>query len=211
MNDRFERLAIIGFGGFAAEVVETAQLSGWSRITLYDDDRSKHGKVLAGFPCEGSVDDLARSTLSSFFIAIGSNSARQKIAEKLEQSGHMPATVRHPLSIVSSSARITAGAFVGAHAWVGPNVSVGRHALINSSTTIGHDTILGHWIQLCPGVRVSGFARLGDGVFVGSNAVIGPNVILGEWSRLGATSFARRDVPPGALAVGSPAQLVRPQ
>lgn len=201
------KLAVLGAGGFASEVMEAAALRGWKSFALYDDDASKHGRTIFGSPCVGNIADFESSPITSFICAIGDNSVRQRLAERLEKWGHSAEKIIHPNTVISSTAEIGAGSFVGPFVWIGPQVRVGRHALINMGASLGHDSILGDWVQLCPGARVSGFCELGDGVFMGSNSVLAPNAAMKEWSQLAATAFAWKTIPARTLAVGSPARI----
>jgi sugar O-acyltransferase (sialic acid O-acetyltransferase NeuD family) len=200
-------LVILGAGGFAAEVIEAAELAGWTISRLYDDDVSAHGRLVLGKSCVGSMADFEQQAPSCYVFAIGNNKVRQNLAARLSAVGHDARAVIHPSAVVSPTASIGAGAYIGAGAFVGPLVKVGLHAIVNVGVSIGHNAVIGDCAQLCPGVRVSGFVRMGSGVFVGSNAVIAPGVVMGEWAKLGASSFAAKDVPAGKLAVGVPARV----
>ena len=46
------------------------------------------------------------------------------------------------------------------------------------------------------------------GTTIGANATIGPGITLGEFSMIGMGAVVTRDVPPQALAIGSPARVV---
>lgn len=203
-----KELVIIGAGGLAAEIIEAAELAGWRVTKLYDDNPAMLSREVLGRKCYGIIDAFERSSTTSYHIAIGRNDVRQKLGVRLSNVGHQEITVIHPNAIVSRAARIGQGTYIGAGAFVSPDVQVGSYSIINVGATIGHNATLGNWVQICPGARISGFGVLGDGVFIGSNAVVGPGVALGEWSKLGASSFAARNVPAHNLAVGIPARII---
>jgi len=61
--------------------------------------------------------------------------------------------------------------------------------------------------------RLLGATRLGritieEGCFIGDSVIILPNVTIGRSSILGAGSIVTRAVPPGSVAVGSPARVL---
>lgn len=202
------KLAVLGGGGFATEIMETAIMAGWKSFEVYDDDISKHGQLVMGTPCMGSLIDFEQKSKLSYILAIGDNAVRKRVSERLETAGHRAISLLHPTAVISPTATIAHGTFVGPYVWVGPHVKIGRYALLNMGVSIGHDALLGDWVQLCPGVRISGFASVGNGAFLGSNAVLGPQIAMEEWSQLTATSFAWRTIPAGALAAGCPARIV---
>lgn len=201
-------LAVIGAGGFSAEVVEAAELAGWNVTGLYDDDEAAKGRMVLGRPCLGPISDFELGATGVYVMAIGTNEVRQRIAARLAVAGHIAVAVVDPRSAVSRTAAISAGAYVGAGAFVGPQVKIGQHVIVNVGGAVGHDASIGDFSQLCPGARVSGFGVLGEGAFMGSNAVLGPHGVMGEWSKLGAASFASRTVAARTLAVGVPARTI---
>lgn len=201
-----KELVVLGAGGFAAEVVEAAELAGWIVTRLYDDDATARDRVVMGKRCVGTISDFERSAKASYIFAIGHNEVRQRLAPRMTTAGHEAAVVVHPGAAVSRTAVVSAGVYVAAGVFVGPQVLVGQHAIVNVGASIGHDAVLGDWTQVCPGAKVSGFGVLGEGAFMGSNAVLGPHGVMGEWSKLGAASFASRSVEAHTLVVGVPAK-----
>lgn len=50
---------------------------------------------------------------------------------------------------------------------------------------------------------------IGDRVWIGCRAIVLSGVTIGEGSVIGAGSVVTRDVPPGTLAAGNPARVIR--
>lgn len=87
--------------------------------------------------------------------------------------------------------------------------------------TVGDSTLFGPAVQvytathpLSAAERRAGkeFARpvrIGSDVWVDGGAVILPGVAIGDGAIIVAGSVVTRDVPPGVLAVGNPARVVR--
>ncbi|OSM02164.1 putative Protein CapG [Magnetofaba australis IT-1] len=48
------------------------------------------------------------------------------------------------------------------------------------------------------------------GVFLGCGTIILPGVTIGEGSYIGAGSVVSTDIPPGVVAAGNPARVIRP-
>ncbi len=51
---------------------------------------------------------------------------------------------------------------------------------------------------------------IGDDVWLGCDVIVGKGVTIGNGSVIGAKSLVTHDVPPGVLAAGIPAQVIRP-
>ncbi|MGB3684261.1 MAG: DapH/DapD/GlmU-related protein [Ornithinimicrobium sp.] len=50
---------------------------------------------------------------------------------------------------------------------------------------------------------------IGDNVWLGGGVIVCPGVSIGADTVVGAGSVVSRDLPPGVLAVGSPARVIR--
>lgn len=74
-------------------------------------------------------------------------------------------------------------------------VQIGSHCSIYSVSTIDNKR---------------GEVRLKKGSRIGTHSVIMPGVTVGEGSIIGAFSFVNSDIPPGVVAYGTPARVVRP-
>jgi len=74
-------------------------------------------------------------------------------------------------------------------------VQIGSHCSIYSISTIDNKR---------------GEVRLKKGSRIGTHSVIMPGVTVGEGSIIGAFSFVNSDIPPGVVAYGTPARVVRP-
>jgi maltose O-acetyltransferase len=111
----------------------------------------------------------------------------------------------------------------------GYNIRIGRNAFINYSCVfldcaaieIGDDLQMGPAVQLYAathpldrrlrgeGLELARPIRIGDGVWIGGGAIILPGVTIGDGSVIGAGSIVTRDLPPGSVAAGNPARLIR--
>jgi acetyltransferase-like isoleucine patch superfamily enzyme len=79
-------------------------------------------------------------------------------------------------------------------------VHVGAYSLVAFDAAIlTHDLVRG----------ARRHTRIGKNCFVGARSVILPGVTIGDGSIIGAGSVVTQDIPPGSIAVGNPARVVR--
>lgn len=104
------------------------------------------------------------------------------------------------------SVRIGEGTWIGGNTWIDcvyckNMVSIGRDVVIS-----GHSYFVAH----DPFEAVDGKPIIvEDHAFIGLGAIILYNVRIGHHAVVGAGSVVTRDIPPYAIAAGSPAKVVR--
>lgn len=111
----------------------------------------------------------------------------------------------------------------------GDNITIGSHFYANfdcvmldgARITIGDHVLLGPRVSiftsnhaLDPAERAAGacYARpvtIGDHVWIGGHVTINPGVTIGAGAVIGSGSVVTRDVPPGVVAAGNPARVLR--
>ena len=113
------------------------------------------------------------------------------------------------------------------HCDYGYNIRLGAGAFLNFNcvvldvveVTIGAGTQIGPAVQIyaadhprdasqrCAGAEFGRPIHIGRNVWIGGGAIILPGVVIGDDAMIGAGSVVTRDVPAGAIAVGSPARI----
>ncbi|WP_407180118.1 acyltransferase [Bradyrhizobium sp. STM 3562] len=105
---------------------------------------------------------------------------------------------------------------VGRNTWIGPGcildgsggvLEIGEWCSISAGAQIYTHHTVQRSISLGEKPIDCAPTRIGNGVYIGPNAVIQMGVTVGDRAIIGANSFVNRDVPPGARAFGSPAQI----
>jgi sugar O-acyltransferase (sialic acid O-acetyltransferase NeuD family) len=196
------KLVIIGAGGHAKVVADTAQLSGWQVLGFADDDVKAN---LFGLPHLGEPSDLKLPKDVQVIIAIGSNRIRQKLA--LAFSNRFTwATVIHPKAFISSHATVQMGTVIFAGAVIQADTIIGQHCIINSSASIDHDCKIADYCHVAPNATLTGGINLETGVFIGAGAVIAPSKQIGAWSTLGAGGVAVKNLQSNETFTGVPAK-----
>ena len=114
--------------------------------------------------------------------------------------------------LVSSGARRITGVDIHPAATLGQGLFI-DHAV---GVVIGETAEVGEDVTIYQGVTLGGTSlekgkrhpTIGDRVVVGAGAkVLGP-IVIGADARVGANSVVVRDVPPGAVVVGVPGQII---
>lgn len=111
----------------------------------------------------------------------------------------------------------------------GYNIRIGRRGFVNydcvfldsMSIEIGDDLLMAPAVQLytathpldratrAAGLEYARPIRIGDGVWIGGAAIVLPGVTIGDGCVIGAGAVVTRDLPPGSLAAGNPARVIR--
>lgn len=212
-----EDLVIIGAGGFGretADVVEAINLGGaspaWRILGVVDDALSpaNASRVQArSIEYLGSLDELiATAARPRYVVAIGSPSARRRIAERLDTEGFSAATLIHPEATIGSEVTIGSGSVVCAGARVTTNIQLGSHVHLNPNVTVGHDTTLGDFVSMNPASSVSGDCVIEHEVLIGAAAVVLNQLVVGRAAVVGAAACVVNDVPRGVTVKGVPAR-----
>ncbi|MGH7213937.1 MAG: WcaF family extracellular polysaccharide biosynthesis acetyltransferase [Tepidisphaeraceae bacterium] len=108
------------------------------------------------------------------------------------------------------------------HLSVGDHSAVGDFAILYNpgAITIGRYVTVSQYAHLCAGTHDTRDRRmrllrepitLGDDVWVAADAFVGPGVTIGDRTVLGARASAFSDLPPDVIAVGNPAQPIKPR
>lgn len=195
------KLIVIGAGGHAKVVVDTANASGWDVIGFCDDNPNAK---FVDLPFLGVPNEVKFSFDIHVVIAIGQNTIRQKIANELADRVTW-ATIIHPRATVSSKAKVQEGTVIFAGAVVQADAVLGKHNIINTNASIDHDCTIKDYCHIAPGAVLVGGVQLDTGVFVGAGAVILPKRRIGEWTTIGAGAVALNDLEAHGVFVGVPA------
>ena len=103
---------------------------------------------------------------------------------------------------------------VGEYSTLGDNAEVYNLGPIE----IGSHTVISQNTHLCNGTHdyrdpslplIRPTMRIGSGVWVCADAFIGPGVTIGDNALVGARAVVMRDIPPGVIAAGNPARVIR--
>ena len=180
-------------------------------FSFIDDDPSLHGKVVNGAPIVGGLEFILDhfGPADEIIVALGNNQERMVLGDKLEAKGLTLGNAIHSSTVVMESAEIGGGCMLLAGAVVNTGARLGKHVIINTAAIVEHDAVIADGVQLGPGVSMGGRVIVEQGGFIGTGAVLAPRIKVGAGTVVGAGSVVVKDLPPGVLAYGVPARVVR--
>lgn len=107
--------------------------------------------------------------------------------------------------IVMMGAVVNIGAVVGAGTMVDMNAVVGARALVGKDCHIGAGAVLAGVLEPPSADPVV----IEDGVLIGANAVVLEGTKVGKGSVVAAGAVVTQDIPPGVVAAGQPARVLK--
>lgn len=207
----FDRLFIIGAGGFGREVAWLARQC-WGatvRIEFLVTSPDYISSPIHGIPVS-MLDGVYPSPGDRYVTAIANASVRSALADTCSAKGLRATTIIHPRVESSEYVTLDAGTIICAGSALTTDIKIGRHVHINLDCTVGHDVGIGDFSTLSPGVHVSGHVMIGHGVFVGTGVTIingsaSDPLVIGNGAIVAAGSCVTKSVLPDSMVAGVPA------
>ena len=197
---------IIGTGGHAKVVADIVLSSGDNLLGFLSSDRSRDSFL--GRPVLGNDSDYQKFPNCSFVIAIGSQQARERIAEAMPDADWY--TAIHPRAVISSlDVEIGVGTTIMANAVVNPCARIGRHCIINSAAVVEHDNVVADFAHISVGVKLAGGVAVGQRCFVGVGAAACNGVSICSDCTIGAGAVVTQDLKEPGTYVGVPARKIK--
>ncbi|MGI9012935.1 MAG: acetyltransferase [Phycisphaerales bacterium] len=202
---------LLGGGGHAAVVAESAISCGLALAGFFDDDtKLSSGSRLSDLyncPYLGAISDAAellkQQPSLKVHAAVGCNRLRAAWLTAFDDASRWQRVVDRS-ALVSGSAAIGQGTCVLPRAVVNAGARVGNGCIINTAAVIEHDCNIGHSSHIAPGAIIGGGVHIGSHTLIGLGAVVLPEIRIGETAVVGAGAIVIRDVESGATVVGNP-------
>lgn len=175
------KLLIVGAGGHGRSVAEAVMAADRFQLVGFVDDAQPDLESVWGKPVFGTTADLHRYRAFAQFaiVAIGNNTLREALTNKLKEAGFELATIIHPCAIVSPRAVIGAGSTIMAGAIIGTEAILGRGVLVNCGAVVDHHAHVDDFGHLSVHACMAGEARLGHGAWLQAGVALGYGVNVG--------------------------------
>lgn len=202
------KLIIIGASGHGKVVADIAiKMNKWQSIAFLDDDESI--KTSMGLEVIGkTADAFIYKNEADFFVAIGSNTTREKIQEKLIEQGLNVASLIHPSAVIGTDVEIGIGVAVMAGVVINSSTRIGKGCIINTSASLDHDNVIEDYVHISPGVRTAGTVSISKGTWLGIGSVVSNNVNICSGCKVGAGAVVVKDIAEPGTYVGVPVRRV---
>lgn len=204
-----QRFILIGDSGHSKVIADCITSNGNQVIAKLDD------KYTHQFEEEAIVKGPL-SLLHQFLdedvkviIAIGSNTIRQMIVQKLNLADCYYGKAIHKSAIISKSVTIGHGTVVMPSAIINADTKIGNHCIVNSAAIVEHDNHIGDYVHISPNVTLTGGVTVEEGTQIGAASVAIPGTHIGAWTMVGAGSTIVKHIPSHVTAVGSPAKVIK--
>lgn len=182
----------------------------WDDIVLLDDDPGKHGRVMLGVEIAGSIETLNGVDPGKAEVAnlvARTTDKRRLVRDRLAGFGIPFAQLLSP-EIDTLGVELAGDVMAYQNAILGPEVTIDEGTVVFMGGIVGHESIVGKCCVIAANAVLNARVRLEDRVYFGTNATALPEVTIGEGATVGAGSVVIQDVPPGATAIGVPAQIM---
>ena len=155
---RGERIALIGTGAVAEEVV---QIFGADRFVACFTDAAYAAGARVDIPIVTDIERLP-GVATHFVLGFSGHAARDRLRDRLLALGlQRAAPLVAPMAQVSPSAVLAPGVMIGHFVCVGPRVEIGADTLVMHTASIAHDSHVGADVFCGQGAKISGHARVG--------------------------------------------------
>lgn len=199
-------IVFLGCGGHSRSVADVLLARDPGEEILFVDDNAGDDERLFGFAVVRTVD------LASFdrvFVAYGDNQRRAHAYDTIDPRKLV--TIVSSSAHVSATATIGAGCFVANGAHIGPFARVADNTIVNTGSVLDHEVQIGKHCHVGPNATVSGRTAIGDHVFVGVGATVVDRITICADVTIGAGGVVIDDITEPGTYVGVPVRRLRPR
>lgn len=205
-----KKLIIIGAGSvgkFIAYNIDSFQDS-FSVVGFVDDDATKQGQIISGFPVLGSLDLLKEYSGKGYAVVVGI--AFPKIKNKIIDR-FKDLDFEYP-NFISNNAWLSSEVSVGIGSILYPGVSInyettiGDFVVMNMNCAIGHNATIADFSSLAPGVNLGGYTSIGKRTDMGIGAATKQFITIGSDCVIGGQAMVVVNIKDNTTVKGIPAK-----
>lgn len=180
-------------------------------LGFIDNDPLKKNISFCGLPVFGGYEALSALDHQNIkFVNLITRDCytRYETSKKVAEAGFEFTNLIHP-SVDLNCVEIGTGNYIQEAVILQADTIINNNSSVSLGALINHESVIGSSTFVAPGVVMCGRVIVEDGVFIGAGAIILPRVKIGAWSMIGAGSVVTKDIPPGSVAVGNPARVIK--
>jgi sugar O-acyltransferase, sialic acid O-acetyltransferase NeuD family len=212
-----EKVVIFGASGHAKVTIDILEKSGKYEIIGLLDSNKNIGPDVLGFKIWGGTDVvpelLKKFPELKFFIAIGDNWRRSKIAQellKIEPNIQFINAI-HPSAILGKNVSLGRGIMIMAGAIINADSVIGDFTIINTKASVGHESTIMEYSSVAPNCTLGGNVTVGRYSAISISATILNGGSVGEHTVIGAGALLTKDADSFSVYYGVPAKFIRPR
>lgn len=207
------KIVVIGAGGQARVVYEILSHDKNMEIVAFVNNMVREpGENIMGIPILGDhsvLRSFVKEDVKGFIVAVGNNKIRAQHFNETCSLGLKPINAVHPSAHIAFNAKIGKGVVVAIGAIITTEAKIGNNTIINTGAIIEHEDIVEDHVHIGPGTCLAGRVTVKKGTFIGMGCAVKDHITIGENVTIGAGSVVLEDIPDNAVAVGSPARVVK--
>lgn len=209
-----KKILLFGSGGHCKSVLDSLlELNEYNEIGIIDKKENLRKSVI-NIPIIGSDEDLGSLYKDDYkyaFIAIGSESIREKLFNLVIKAGFEIPIIMDASAKVSVNASVEKGVFIGKNSVVNSGAVINKGAIINSGAIIEHDCNIGEFSHISPGAVLAGEVTVGKSTKIGLNASVREHIVIGDNTIVGMGSVVLQNISSNVVAYGNPCREVKKQ
>lgn len=208
------KIIIVGAGGHSRAIYECIRHDkNLEVIAFIDHVASKGSELIMNIPVLGPHSIVSKliteENIKGFVIGIGDNKIRASRYEEFKLMGLEPFNAIHPTAKIAYNVDIGKGVMIGVNSIINTNAKIGKNCIINTGSIIEHEDIIEDNVHIAPGTSIAGRVKIKKNTFIGIGSVVKEYLTIGKNVTIGAGSVVLEDIPDNAVAVGSPAKIVK--
>ncbi|RKZ38096.1 MAG: hypothetical protein DRQ49_15160 [Gammaproteobacteria bacterium] len=204
-----KKIAIIGGGGFAKEVIEVAEMNGYEIYGIFSTSNSLDNYKFYGYLNE--LKELKNHFVGAH-IAIGAVNkdnikSRKVIIDFLKQNSIKQISLISPLATVAKSVKIGDGVYIGHNVLISIETKIGNNSIFNHGCVVGHDCLIQENVSIAPLVFLGGNVIIEENVMIGVRATIRQSVKIGHDSTIGMCSIIIKNIKANSSVLAMPSKI----